>query len=108
MDGLDDAAGLAAGALREDSSSTEPAAPGQFQQPPPNPFLGSGSSGSGGEPLTLDAIGALIARQLRPIQHDIAAIKKHGVSHEDLEKATRPLKAQLDDMKCKFDTFATA
>jgi len=53
-------------------------------------------------PLTLTAIGKLIAEHLRPIQQDIAAIKLHGVSQRDLQEATGPLKASIEEITTKF------
>jgi len=62
---------------------------------------GKGKSADG--PLTLTAIGQLIAEHLRPIQQDIAAIKLHGVSQRDLQEATQPLKASIEEITTRFE-----
>eukprot|EP00959_Pyramimonas_sp_CCMP1952_P021215 447635-Pyramimonas_sp.AAC.1 len=45
-----------------------------------------GAAGSATEPLTAEALTKILKQQLEPIKKDIAAIKQHGVSQEDLSK----------------------
>eukprot|EP00959_Pyramimonas_sp_CCMP1952_P235492 4921182-Pyramimonas_sp.AAC.1 len=57
-----------------------------------------GEVADSGTALTVGLFKQILNEKLKPIEKDIDAIKKHGVSHQDLQDAVQPLKAAVDDI----------
>ena len=80
------------------------------KSPPPLPGMNAETSGTstGKSELTMDAMERLFDRKLNPVRHEIASLKAHAISRNELTETFKPLKIKVDDLVSRIETLESA